>query len=236
MKKILVADDDECIRTLEREFLRGEGYDVIESQCKQTTLQSLENHNVSLILLDIMLGRDNGIELIKDIKTYTNAPIIMISSRRDLVDKVISLEMGADDYMSKPVEAKELLARIKANIRRYDDRDNVMSRNHVSKLSFDQWVIDCDDFSVKSIDGSRGADLTKDEFDLLSTLARSPHVVFSRDKLFEILKADNYDVFDRSIDVQIARIRKKLGDDARTPKIIKTIRKAGYQFIADINQ
>ena len=233
MKEILVAEDDDFVRILEKEALEGAGYRVFESKCRQSTLQSLEDHNVSLILLDIILSKDNGIELITDIKQYTKAPIIMVSGKSGLADKVMSLEMGADDYMSKPVEMKELLARIRANIRRYEGEDSAIYGKGRSKLAFDNWVMDSDSFSVRDCIHGRDAALTKDEFDLLLTLARSPNVVFSREKLFEILKADNYEVFDRSIDIQIARIRKKLGDDAKLPRIIKTVRKVGYQFIAN---
>jgi len=236
MNKILIAEDDDFLRQITKNKLESEGYEVVEAINKVTLIEQLNKHEVHTILLDILLNNDNGIEMIEEIKQHTDAPIIVVSSKDHLFDKVIALEMGADDYMCKPVEPKELLSRIKANIRRYINNNTGSLNTHMSgQIKFGSWIIDCSNYTVKSDKGD-DAGLTKDEFDLLVTLARSPNVVFTRDRLFEVLKSDNYDSFDRAIDIQITRIRKKLGDNANDPSIIRTVRKVGYQFIAPLEK
>lgn len=234
MHTVLIVEDDDFIRQVTKRKLEAEGYNVLEAIDKRTLLEQIQKTTIELILLDILLHKDNGIELIEEIKKHTDAPIIMVSSKDHLFDKVLALEMGADDYMCKPVEPKELLSRIKANLRRYIGNEKKQDTKQERKpIRFGPWAVDYQTYSLKNDDGS-DAGLTKDEFDLFVTLACSPSVVFTRERLFEILKADNFDSFDRAIDVQITRIRKKLGDDARKPTMIKTIRKVGYQFIAPL--
>lgn len=235
MHTVLIAEDDNIIRQTQKQFLEGEGYKVIEAIDGQTLIRALQNTCPDIILLDIILNKDNGLELMKDIKTYTDVPIIVVSSKKDLIDKVLALELGADDYMCKPIEMRELISRIKANVRRYkNDNSKGISKDAETRppIVFGEWLID---FRTYSVTNREGVDvgLTTAEFNLLSTLAKSPNVVFTREKLFDILKPDNYDSFDRAIDIQIARIRKKFGDDAHDPKIIKTIRNVGYIFIGN---
>jgi two-component system OmpR family response regulator len=233
MYSVLVVDDDDFIRKVTRAKLESEGYIVLEAIDKASLLGQIDRHDIHLILLDVILNKDNGIELIAEIRKFTNAPIMMVSSKSHLFDKVIALEMGAEDYMCKPAEPKELLSRVKAHIRRYVGSIDKMAKtkHHFNQIKFGPWTIDYKTYSVKNDNGG-DAGLTKDEFDLLSTLAYHPNVVFTRERLFEILKSDNFESFDRAIDVQIARIRRKLDDSASKPVIIKTIRKVGYQFIA----
>lgn len=237
MHKILIVEDDDFIRKVTKGKLEAEGYHILEAVDRVSLLKQLEQHGVQILLLDIVLNKDNGIELIGEVREHTDAPIIMVSSKDHLFDKIVALEMGADDYMTKPVEPKELVSRIKAHIRRYVGNEKTEGSGTKSKetIRFGPWVIDHKSYSVKNDNGD-DAGLTKDEFDLLVTLAKSPNVVFSRDRLFEILKADNFDSFDRSIDIQVTRIRKKLGDDARNPSIIKTVRKVGYTFVANTDK
>lgn len=238
MHKILIAEDDDFTRQLTKRKLESEGYAVVEAINRVTLIGQLDkNDDVHIILLDIILDKDNGIELIDEIKRYTDAPIIMVSSKDHLFDKIIALEMGADDYMCKPVEPKELLSRIKAHIRRYVNSGTRQEdrKENRKQIKFGPWLVDHKTCSIKNDNGG-DAGLTKDEFDLLVTLAQSPNVVFTRERLFEVLKSDNCDSFDRAIDIQITRIRKKLGDSANSPSIIKTVRKVGYQFIAQIEK
>lgn len=232
MHTVLIAEDDNFIRHTQKQFLESEGYKIMEAVDGQSLMKALQSAQPDAILLDIVLNKDNGIELIADIKVFTDAPIIVISSKKELVDKVLALEMGADDYMCKPIEMRELASRIKANIRRYVSNKNSAEGSDNRPVVFGQWTIDYNTYSVKNREGV-DAGLTTSEFYLLSTLAKSPNVVFTRDRLFDILKEDHYESFDRAIDIQIARIRKKLGDDAHNPAIIKTIRNVGYIFIAD---
>lgn len=238
MHTVLMVDDDDFLRQVIRRKLESEGYRVLEAIDRPTLIRQISGHEAHLILLDIMLDKDNGIELISDIREHSEAPIIMLSSKDHLFDKIIALEMGADDYICKPAEPKELISRIKANIRRYTANDapaNTKASPQKQKIRFGPWLADLNEFSVRHDDGT-DAGLTKDEFDLLVTLAKSPNVIFTRDKLFEMLRAENFDAFDRAIDIQIMRIRKKLGDDARTPIYIKTVRKVGYQFVAAVGE
>lgn len=236
MHTVLIAEDDDFLRQITKHKLESEGYAVIEAIDRDTLVQQLSRHDPHIILLDILLHKDNGIELIAEIKQRTDAPIIVISSKDHLFDKVIALEMGADDYMCKPAEPKEMLSRIKANIRRYiNSSAAAVPAKESGLLKFCSWTINCQTYSIVDNNGC-DAGLTKDEFDLLLTLVRSPNVVFTRDRLFEVLKSERYDSFDRAIDIQITRIRKKLGDNASNPVIIKTVRKVGYQFIAPIEK
>ena len=231
MYTVLIAEDDKVIRLTQKEFLEAEGYKVIEAADGPSLLKGAQGGRPDAILLDIMLGKDNGIALIEKVKTHTDVPIIVVSSKKDLVDRVLALEMGADDYMSKPVEMRELASRLKANIRRYTNDKKNAQGNGGPPLEFAGWVLDFQTYTVRRRDGT-DAGLTTAEFNLLATLARTPNVVFSRERLFDLLQPDNYESFDRAIDIHIARIRKKLGDNARNPKIIKTVRNIGYIFIA----
>ena len=233
---ILIIEDDDFIRETKQSFLTSEGFTVFEARDGADALQAIQSEAIDLILLDIMLETGNGIDLMKEIKEYTNVPIIIVSSKNELVDKVVGLEMGADDYLCKPVDMKELLSRIKANIRRYQDitntKDKASNTGDKEQIIFADWTINRSNYTVMHENGT-DAGLTKDEFDLLLTLAQSPNIVFSREKLFEILKPDNYESYDRTIDIQIARVRKKLGDNAQSPKYIKTVRQVGYIFVAN---
>lgn len=235
MHTILIVDDDAFIREILKGKLESEGYRALEAAGKPALLAQLQKNDIHLILLDVMLDKDNGIELISEIKSFTDIPIIMVSSKDHLFDKIIALEMGADDYICKPAEPRELLSRIKAHIRRYTGGKNAPEKTMSGSLCFGGWKIDFSSFSVKDKNGD-DAGLTKDEFDLLATLAGAPNVVFTRETLFEKLRADNFDAFDRAIDIQIMRVRKKLGDNARAPKFIRTIRKVGYQFVAPVEK
>lgn len=235
MHTVLMVDDDDFLRQVIKSKLESEGYRMLQAVSRPTLFSQLGTNEIHLILLDIMLDKENGIELITEIREHTEAPIIMLSSKDHLFDKIIALEMGADDYICKPAEPKELLSRIKANIRRYISGSTTVEAKAPQKFRFGPWLVDISNFCVCNDDG-HDAGLTKDEFDLLVVLAKSPNVIFTREKIFEILRAEDFDTFDRAIDIQIMRIRKKIGDDARNPVFIRTVRKVGYQFVAPVTE
>ena len=203
----------------------------------------IENHKIDLILLDLGLGNEDGLGLLPLIKQKTSAPVIIVSGKDGTTDRVVGLEMGADDYITKPFEMRELSARVKANIRRtqamvtapvqgVSSTQTQISKDEVStdNLRIGEWVFDKARLQLIHDDGTI-EDLTKNEYDLLSTFVARPNRAISRDYLYEALKEDDYNSFDRAIDVQVTRLRKKLRDDPKKPRYIKTVRGVGYMFI-----
>jgi two-component system, OmpR family, response regulator len=233
--RVLLVDDDADLRASLRVNLEFEGFEVEESSGRSEMLMVLEEKNIDAVLLDLILGKMNGLDLIQDIKTYTQAPIIVVSGKSQSTDRVMSLEQGADDYMAKPVDMDELCARIRSNIRqiRRSMEKNGSGAHHPVKIKFGRWVMDCAKYQIFDTQGRKG-DLTTKEFQLLETLVSAKGRALSREQLFEMVRVNGDDAYDRAIDVQITRIRKKIGDDAKNPHMIKTVRGIGYMFEGDV--
>jgi DNA-binding response OmpR family regulator len=231
MKKlsVLIVDDNEALRDIVRETLQEDNYEVLSAARAEEALSILKAQKVDTILLDLMLPDGNGLDLIAMIREHTDAPVIVISGKGALVDKVVGLEMGADDYLSKPFEMKELSARVKASTRRYKSQDKKKTEEPLGKIKFSNWILDHAKFQIFDEAGQSG-DLTVKEFRLLEAMVLAPNCVLSRDQLLEKARVDSLEVFDRAIDIQIMRIRKKIGDDPKSPKIIQTVRGAGYML------
>jgi len=228
---LLVVDDDPEIRSLLKSYLQKNGYKVSTAAEGREMWLVLERFNIDLIVLDLMLPGIDGMELCRDLRAAKSSmakiPIIMLTARGDEMDRILGLEMGADDYMAKPFSARELLARIKVVLRRVRDLPRDVLAESAEKLSFNHWVLDTRTQLLTSPDNIV-VSLSSAEYRLLQVLLTHPNRVLSRDQLLEFTQGRESAPFDRSIDVLIGRLRKRLQDDGKHPKLIKTVRGHGY--------
>jgi len=234
---ILVVDDDREIRSLLSKFLTKNGLRVSVAAEGREMRRVLEESKIDLIVLDVMLPGDSGLTLCGQLRATTTIPILMLTAVAEDTDRIIGLEMGADDYLPKPFNPRELLARIRAILRRVEDRPPAAISAEAEPelaLTFDGWTISPGRRQVLDPNG-QPVDLTGGEFDLLLTLAERPQRVMSRDRLLDLTKGRAASLFDRSVDVQIGRLRRKL--EAATPGaggLIATVRGGGYMFTAAV--
>lgn len=230
---VLLVDDSETIREVVGLGLERDGYAVLEAASGKELMHQLKSRKMDVILLDLVLPDDDGLSLIAKIREHTQAPIIVISGKGEMVDKVVGLEMGADDYLSKPFQVKELSARIKAQLRRgkpvLSPGDKVPVPQGAYKINFDRWTMDRSKFQIYDEKG-RSGDLTTREFQLLEVLVLADGRVLSREQILDAARANDFEVTDRAIDTQVARLRKKMSDNARDPRIIKSVRGIGYML------
>jgi two-component system, OmpR family, response regulator len=233
---ILVVDDDKEIRDLLSEYLTKYGYKVLlaKNGAEMERTFALKK-NVNLVLLDLMLPDTDGFTLCKKICQISNIPIIILTAMDNETDRVLGLELGADDYQVKPFNPRELLARIKAVTRRTSERGLQKSLKDAGYkiYRFAGWKLDTAMRRIFLPDQTEVI-LTSGEYDLLLTFLESPQRVLNRDQLLESVSDRHFESFDRSIDVQVSRLRQKLGDDPKNPKIIKTIRNGGYMFAVPV--
>ena len=230
---ILVVDDDPKVRTLLRRCLEGEGFAVSDAKDGAELHTCLQRQQISLITLDLNLGKENGLDLARDIRKQRNIPIIMLTGKGDAIDRIVGLEVGADDYLAKPFELRELVARIRAVLRRVTPTEPVAATGQ--RYAFEGWVLDISRRSLKR-DCGDDQDLTTSEFNLLEAFVKRPHRVLSRDDIMDLLKGHDWSPLDRSIDNLVARLRKKVEKDPDRPALIKTVRGAGYTFTADVER
>jgi DNA-binding response OmpR family regulator len=223
--QILVVDDEAEVRALLRKCFEREGFQVVEAKDGAELRARIEQHPISLITLDLTLGGEDGLELAREIRAKCNVPIVMISGKGDTIDRVVGLELGADDYIAKPFGPRELVARLRAVLRRVNPtaETELVVVNEIS--------IDVPAHKVK-VDG-REIELTGIEFDVLLALARRAGRVVARDALLSEAGRGDVTVSDRTVDVHISHLRQKLNDDPRSPKKIKTIRGVGYVLVKD---
>jgi two-component system OmpR family response regulator len=229
MKTILVVDDDADLRSLLRAYLTDQGYHVLEAAEGNELWTRLDNSTVDLIILDLMLPGEDGLSLCRTIRARQTTPILMLTARGDEMDRIIGLEMGADDYLPKPFHPRELLARIRSIFRRSEQQNHAQPPRH---LHFSGWTLDLAARHLMSAD-QVVVPLSTGEFRLLKTLAEHPNTVLSRDQLMDALAGRESDPLDRTIDVMMSRLRRRLGDDAREPTLIKTIRNEGYMLLTN---
>jgi two-component system OmpR family response regulator len=233
---VLSIDDDENLQIVIGQYLEDDGYKVITANDSKSALEKVETSQIDIILLDLVLPDGEGLTLIPQFQSKSNAGIIVVSGKSDTTEKIICLEMGADDYLTKPFEMRELSARIKAVSRRRDSDsgDNVSALDKADKIKFcDGWCLDRAQYQAYDPD-NKVADLTTGEFKLLEALILSANRALSREHLFDLTRDGRFDAYDRAIDIQIARLRKKLKDDTKSPTIIKTVRGVGYMFCGNI--
>jgi DNA-binding response OmpR family regulator len=223
--KVLIIDDDRKLVGLLTEYLSPFGYHVAGATHPKIGLEKLQRDNPDLVILDIMLPEMDGFEVCRRIRQTSNIPIIMLTARGELTDKVVGLELGADDYLAKPFEPRELVARIQSVLRR-TQRTTDLRVQHFGPLTVD--------FAKR---GARINDtpveLTTNEFTVLALLVRNPGEVFDRDQILQEIKGMDSDAFNRTVDITVSRLRQKLGDDPKNPQWIKTIWGSGYTFIGD---
>ncbi|MBC9249984.1 DNA-binding response regulator [Pseudomonas alcaligenes] len=231
--QILIVEDDQRLAELTREYLEGNGLKVaIESDGASAAARILRDQP-DLVVLDLMLPGEDGLSICRKVRGRYDGPILMLTARTDDMDEVLGLEMGADDYVCKPVRPRVLLARIRALLRRSEGATEVVAENQ-RRLQFGALVIDS--AMREAWLRGQGIELTSAEFDLLWLLAANAGRILSREEIFTALRGIEYDGQDRSIDVRISRIRPKIGDDPEHPRLIKTVRSKGYLFVAEAAQ
>jgi DNA-binding response OmpR family regulator len=222
-KNILIIDDDKKLNKLLKEYLQKYKFQVVSAVDPQSGMKAIRTTNPDLIILDIMLPEKDGFEVCKEIRQDYSVPIIMLTARGDVTDRIVGLEIGADDYLAKPFEPRELLARIQSILRRSnrtDKKDNLRYRG----LS-----VDLKRHTV-TVDGKL-REITTSEFKILSLFIKQPGKVFTRDALIDSLRGIQWEAYDRSVDVIISRLRQKLDDDPKHPRFIRTLHGTGYTFV-----
>ncbi|MBQ0777492.1 response regulator [Halopseudomonas sp.] len=228
--RILIVEDDLKLAALIEAFLNSQGLDVELLTHGSGAVENILASNPDLVVLDLMLPGEDGLSICKRLRAASYArPILMLTARSDDEDHIQGLELGADDYVNKPVRPQVLLARIRALLRRSSDTDSPSERE-ITRLTFGPLVVDYARREAWLHDEL--IDLTGAEFDLLWLLSSNAGRVLSREEIFNSLRGIEYDGQDRSIDVRISRIRPKIGDDPELPRIIKTVRSKGYLFVA----
>lgn len=228
--RILIVEDDQRLAELTREYLEGNGLRVsIESDGGQAVARILAERP-DLVILDLMLPGEDGLSICRKVRGRYDGPILMLTARTDDMDQVLGLEMGADDYVCKPVRPRVLLARIRALLRRSEGAAEPVE-DAPRRLEFGSLAID--NAMREAWLNERSIELTSAEFDLLWLLAVNAGRILSREEIFNALRGIEYDGQDRSIDVRISRIRPKIGDDPMHPRLIKTVRSKGYLFVGE---
>jgi two-component system, OmpR family, response regulator len=238
---IAILDDEVDITTLLANYFGAQGYRVTQVHTGPALLEVMHTDPPVLVLLDLGLPGEDGFAIARQLRERWNCGLVIVTGRGDSVDKVVGLEVGADDYVTKPFDLRELLARCKAVLRRTASREGpvvapsapVADRPALgTRLAFDSWQLDT---AARSLVGTGGVvELTTGEFDLLFTFVRNPGRVLSRDFLLEQTRGREAGPFDRTIDVQVGRLRKKLEADPEKPQIIKSVRGAGYIFVPKV--
>ena len=232
---LLVVEDDGEMRTLIAKFLRQNGYRVTGVRDGREMWETLTNAQVDLVLLDVMLPGSSGLDLCRALRSKSQVPVIMVTARGDETDRVVGLELGADDYIPKPFSRAEMLARIRAVLRRAQavpDRPGALVGDCIL---FAGWALDPRRRELTAPDGST-VDLSGGEYDLLLAFSEHPQRVLSRDQLLDLARNRITDSVDRSVDVMVSRLRRKIEPTADSPSIIKTVRGAGYMFVSAVSR
>ena len=224
---LLVVDDDPELRELTQAYLQQQGFDVATVDCGDSMDAYLNQHQVDLLILDLMLPGEHGLSIAQRLKKRQDLPIIIVSAQGDDVDRIVGLEVGADDYLSKPFNPRELLARVRAVLRR-SGRGEATQESAPAKVQFGDFSLDL--ASHRLTQNGVGVSLTSGEFDLLAILVSHPNKVLHRDRILDLLTGAERSPFDRSIDVRVTRLRSKLEADPANPLLIKTIWGKGYMF------
>jgi two-component system OmpR family response regulator len=232
---ILVVDDHREIRESLAQFLRKNGRRATAVESAEAARKAIKENRIDVVVLDIMMPGEDGLSLCRHLRATTQLPVIMLTAMAEDTDRVIGLEMGADDYVIKPFNPRELVARIKAVLR----RANSMPRQRVpldrGRIRFDRWTLDAAQRELINADGV-AVPLSTVEFLLLSAFVNHPRMVLSRDQLLDLTRGRAANVFDRSVDNQVSRLRRKIERDPRKPTLIKTHWGGGYSFAADVER
>lgn len=231
---ILIVEDDERLSSLTKDYLEGNGLNVSVESDGSRAIERIKAEKPDLVVLDLMLPGEDGLAVCRLVRPYYKGPILMLTARTDDLDQVLGLEMGADDYVAKPVRPRVLLARIRALLRRVglDKAEEKEEVDSSSRLSFDNLTVDSS--MREAWLSGESIDLTSAEFDLLWLLSSNAGRILTREEIFNQLRGIEYDGQDRSIDVRVSRIRPKVGDDPMNPRRIKTVRSKGYLFVKEL--
>lgn len=230
---IVIVDDEKDVRETFGEYLSGRGYDVSLADSGEALRSVMDEKPADLVLLDLNLPGEDGLSIARYLREDCDCAFIMVTAADDAVDRVIGLELGADDYIGKPVDLRELAARVKSVLRRSGGPGPAKPQAEGARqLTFSGFVLDMDGHELVDGDGAV-VELTTMEFDLLCAFVEHPNRVLSRDQLLDMAHHRRWDPFDRSIDIRIARLRRKIERDPHKPEIIKTVRGAGYIFLPD---
>lgn len=230
-EKILIVDDEKEIRDLVEIYLKGEGYETLKAQDGEEALEILSNNEVDLVILDIMMPKVNGIEACMKIREEREMPIIMLSAKSEDMDKILGLNMGADDYLTKPFNPLELVARVKSQLRRYyrfKSKNQAPEEDNLQVLTIDELSLNCDTHEVFL--GEKEVKLTPTEFDILALLAKNRGKVFSIENIYESVWNQEFMESDNTVMVHIRKVREKIEENPRKPKFIKTVWGVGYKI------
>jgi len=230
---ILIVDDDAEIRDLLARFLKKHEMRVETAADGRVMAKAMEAARFDLVVLDLMLPGEDGLSLCRRLRAESALPVIMLTALGEETDRIVGLEMGADDYLAKPFNPRELLARIRAVLRRTGGAVGPADEERGRRLGFDGWSLDLAKRELRDPSGALVA-LTAGEFDLLAAFAAHPRRVLNRDQLLDLTRGRAAAAFDRSIDVQLSRLRRKVEADPKDPQLIKTVRGGGYIFTADV--
>ncbi len=232
--RLLIVDDDREIRDLVARFLTQHGYRVFSARDAVAMEEVLKTTRIDLLILDLMLPGTSGLEICRELRAKSNMPILVLTAMGDQTDRIVGLEMGADDYLAKPFSPRELLARIRAILRRVGPPTQAGAVLSPPKMmKFSGWKLDLGRRRLEAPDGVI-VDLTTGEYELLMAFAEHPQRVMTRNQLLDLARGRDATPFDRSIDVQVSRIRRKIEADPKSPSMIITVRGDGYMFTPDV--
>lgn len=229
-QKILVVDDDPDLRWMVNKYLSKYDFSVTLTEDGEQMREALDRENFDLAILDINLPGEDGLSLARYLRSKYRIGIIMLSAAAEVVDRIVGLEMGADDYVTKPFEPRELLARVKSVLRRAQANEISTEAKSPNTVKFGSFSLDLDSHQLFNNAGE-SVPLTSMEFDLLKAFAENPNRVLNRDQLLNLSHNRDWDPFDRSIDIRITRLRRKIEAEPSKPQIIKTVRGVGYIFV-----
>ncbi|HTY48557.1 MAG TPA: response regulator [Steroidobacteraceae bacterium] len=230
---ILLVEDDPDIRSLVADFLEHNGYRVSPARDGREMERLLAVSRIDLMILDIMLPKEDGLSLCRRVRSGSDVPIIMLTARGSEVERVVGLEMGADDYLTKPFSTNELLARIRALLRRAQALARAPRAPSRSLLRFGGWKLDLGARRLTSADGAQ-VPLTGGEYELLVAFCEHPNRVLTREQLLDLTRGRGPTLFDRSIDIQVSRLRRKIEENPKIPLLIQTVRAGGYIFTPEV--
>jgi len=231
---ILMVEDDPEISRLVADFMRQEGFEVACVADGKAMDAMLQRVRPDLVILDLMLPGEDGLSICRRLRTGDSIPILMLTAKSDEIDRVVGLEMGADDYLAKPFGPRELLARVRAILRRASGSS---LKPMVRRFAFDRFVVDLDARSVETVDaGTEALQLTSAEFDLLGCFVQRPRRVLTRDQILDWTRGRSAEPFDRTVDMLISRLRRKLDGASPGSSLITTVRNGGYLFTATVKQ
>lgn len=229
VKRIAVVDDEADIRETIEDYLAMNGYEVRTADGGEALRALLEQEDFDLVLLDISMPGEDGLSLARHLRANSKAGVVMLTASGTTVDRIVGLEMGADDYIVKPFDLRELLARVRAVIRRVQREEQAAAQSD-NQIAFGNCLLNLDSHKLFDSEGKEIA-ITSMEFDLLKAFAEHPNRVLNRDQLLDLAHNRGWEPFDRSIDIRIARIRRKIEAEPSKPEVIKTVRGAGYIFV-----